>query len=142
MVNSTDSFSWSVNYTLPSGCAYTDNTNLTVKCSDGNSRGVTYTFAEINNYWAMSALESCTDIQAEYASCEANSVLSNLSTCLKLSVYNVYQQDNNTPIYGWLSYDAVARNALFGRCESESNGFLVSSINFSAAYTFDFPNIN
>jgi hypothetical protein len=130
------------NYVLPSGCAYVAGSNDSIRCSSGNNRGVTFTFAEINEFWDFSAQTSCSDAQSTLASCQSNTVITDLNTCLRLSYYNTFQLASDTFIYGWLSYDLVAQNALFGRCQVESNGFSVSASEYSAAFTFAFPNIN
>jgi hypothetical protein len=135
-------FSWATNYVLPTGCAYTDATHVAVKCSNGGVfRGVTYTFAELNEFWDFDAVSSCQDIQTVYASCLVNKVITNLSQCLRLSYYNTFQLNNDAEIYGWLSYDSVARVALLQKC-SAVTGFTVTQANLDAAYAFNFPNLN
>lgn len=131
-----------VNYTLPSSCVFTDATNDTVRCSSGNSRGVTFTIAQVSEYFNTTALEVCSDYTTAASSCTSNTVITDFNTCLRLSLYNQFQLAQETVIYGWLSYDVVARNTLFGRCEAQNNGFNGTSANFSTGFTFDFPNIN
>lgn len=131
-----------VNYTLPDGCAFTDDNNDTVRCSSGNARGVTFTLAQVKEYFNSTALEVCSDYTDVLASCSTNQIINDLSTCLRLSLFNKFQLAQETVIYGWLSYDVVARNTLFGRCEAETNNFNGTSEQFSSGFTFDFPNIN
>lgn len=131
-----------VNYTLPDGCSYTDDNNDTIRCSSGNARGVTFTLASIKDWFNSSALDGCTDYSDVASSCESNTVISDFATCLRLSLFNKFQLAQETIIYGWLSYDVVARNTLYGRCVAESNGFNATSEQFSSGFTFDFPNIN
>jgi len=131
-----------VNYTLPDGCAFTDDSNLTVRCSSGNSRGVTFTIAQVKDYFNSTALEVCTDYTSVASTCNTDTVIGDFATCARLSLYNKFQLAQETVFYGWLSYDVVARNTLFGRCQSEDSSFSAVSEQFSGAFTFDFPNIN
>ena len=131
-----------VNYTLPDGCSFTDDNNDTVRCSSGNARGVTFTLAQVKEYFNSTALEVCTDYTDVLSSCSTNSVINDLATCLRLSLFNKFQMAQETVIYGWLSYDVVARNTLFGRCQAENDSFNGTSEQFSSGFTFDFPNIN
>lgn len=130
-----------VNYQLPEGCQFTDDSNLTVRCSSGNSRGVTFTIAEIKEYFNTTALEVCSDYTEVVSRCESDTVIGDFNTCARLSLFNKFQLAQETVFYGWLSYDAVARNTLFGRCQAEGS-FAAVSEQFSGAFTFDFPNIN
>jgi hypothetical protein len=139
---SSASYNWTATeYSVPSGCAYADNTNSTVSCSSGNSRGCSFTFAELNEFWDFSAVSSCSDAQSVLASCLANTVITDLDTCLRLSYFNTFQLAQDTFIYGWLSYDSFARGALFGRCQVESSGFSLNETSYDAAFQFDFPNL-
>jgi hypothetical protein len=72
----------------------------------------------------------------------SNSVITDINTCLELALYNQFQLAQETVIYGWLSYDVVARNAIFGVCQSSSNSFSGVASQFSSAFGFSFPNIN
>lgn len=56
-----------VNYTLPDGCLFTDDSNDTVRCESGNARGVTFTIAEVKEYFNSTALEVCSDYSAVLA---------------------------------------------------------------------------
>ena len=131
-----------VNYVLPSGCLFTDATNTTIRCSSGNARGVTFTLAQVKEYFNITALEVCADYSSVASSCTSNTVINDMNTCLRLSLYNKFQLAQETVFYGWLSYDVVARNTLFGRCQSQSSSFTAVSEKFSASFSFDFPNIN
>ena len=96
------------NYAVPSGCAYASGSNDTITCSSGNSRGVSFTFTELNEFWDFSAVTSCSDAQNTLSSCNANTVITDLNTCLRLTYFNTFQLASDTFIYGWLSYDMVA----------------------------------
>jgi len=96
------------NYAVPVGCGYVSGSNSSISCTSGNSRGVTFTFAEINEFWDFSAQQSCSDAQSTLSSCQSNTVITDLNTCLRLSYFNTFQLASDTFIYGWLSYDLVA----------------------------------
>jgi hypothetical protein len=42
---------WPGNYSLPANCSYANSNNASVTCSQGVLRTVTYTFAEMNQFW-------------------------------------------------------------------------------------------
>lgn len=130
------------NYVMPSGCSYTSDLKDTIRCSAGNARGVTFTFDQINQYLAASAATVCTSSTQVVQQCKANTVITDFNTCVKLAAFNKFQLSRTTVLYGILSYDSVLRNSIFSKCQAQNENYAVTSADFSAAFTFNFPNIN
>ena len=77
----------SSNYTLPSSCSYSSDME-SVTCTEGVMRTVTYSFMQINSYWMNSLNNVCTNAAAQYFSCTGNTIITDISTCFRLTFFN------------------------------------------------------
>ncbi len=89
---------------------------------------------------SQAALDVCSNFTEVETQCAGLTAIDRV-TCLKLSFYNVFVLDQYRIIYGWLSYDIIARNTLYGRCLSQTEGFSSISEDFSDAFSFNFANL-
>jgi hypothetical protein len=79
---------WPGNYSLPANCSYADPNNSSVFCNQGVLRRVTYTFAEMNEFYKLDLSNVCSDAQVEFNSCQSNSVITNPNVCFPLFLFN------------------------------------------------------
>lgn len=97
---------------------YLNDLKESIRCTPGNDlrRGVTFSITEVESFWRSGALDVCSKYESVQTDCLKNTVINDIDTCLRLSFYNKFLLDQQTAFYGFLSYDAIARNTLYGYC--------------------------
>jgi hypothetical protein len=100
-------------------------------------RTVAFSFEAMTEFFQSDLDDVCSSYDAAYKQCQ-NSAITNLSQCMSLTLYNQYQQAQDTWVYGWFSYDNVANNMAYNYCKQSDSSFTFTLTEFVESFSFDY----